>query len=186
MNPAKDGPRPRRSSCLLFQMFGVETHSFLPNDQSDGRDLACQGEARQIAGFIASGDAGLRRSPGKVPRSAGGSRRCTLEDIFQIVIMVAVEPANGQNFLGAFQLASDEAVFPAGVRLQRQTAVGPQLSLGPEAIGASASERSTKRRGWGRSRESAAVISWPDVSGLPLTVLAALAGATAAKASNCW
>ena len=82
----------------------------------------------------ASGDAGLvkvlERSHGR-----GGSRRCTLEDIFQIVIMVAVEPADGQNFLGAFQLASDEAIFPAGVRPQRQSTVGPELSLGPEAIG---------------------------------------------------
>src|SRR5258708_11897928 len=34
----------RRSSCLLFQMFGVETSSFLPNEQSNGRDLARQGE----------------------------------------------------------------------------------------------------------------------------------------------
>jgi hypothetical protein len=36
----------RRSSCLLFQMFGVETHSFLPDDQGDRRDLARQGETR--------------------------------------------------------------------------------------------------------------------------------------------
>jgi DNA-binding XRE family transcriptional regulator len=36
----------RRSSCLLFQMFGVETHSFLPNQQSDRRDLARQGKTR--------------------------------------------------------------------------------------------------------------------------------------------
>jgi hypothetical protein len=32
----------RPSSCLLFQMFGVETDSFLPNQQSDGGDLARQ------------------------------------------------------------------------------------------------------------------------------------------------
>ena len=57
----------------------------------------------------------LGKIPGKVPRSRR-LRRCTLEDIFQIVIMVAVEPADGQNFLGAFQLASDEAIFPTGVR----------------------------------------------------------------------
>src|SRR4029077_5845867 len=31
----------RRSSCLWFQMFSVETHSFLPNQQSDGSNLAC-------------------------------------------------------------------------------------------------------------------------------------------------
>jgi hypothetical protein len=31
------------SSCLPFSLFGVETHSFLPDDQSDCRHLACQG-----------------------------------------------------------------------------------------------------------------------------------------------
>src|SRR2546422_5242124 len=34
----------RRSSCLPFQVFGVETFSFLPQGQSDRRDLARQGE----------------------------------------------------------------------------------------------------------------------------------------------
>jgi len=32
----------RRSSCLLFQIFSVETYSFLPNQQNDGSNLACQ------------------------------------------------------------------------------------------------------------------------------------------------
>jgi len=45
----------RRSSCLLFQMFGVETDSFLPHQQSDRRDLARQSEARH-RGFHPSGD----------------------------------------------------------------------------------------------------------------------------------
>ena len=43
--------------------------------------------------------------------------------------------------------------------------------------GASASERSTKRRGSGQSKESAAAISWPDVSGIPRIALGALPGA---------
>ena len=46
MNLAMKRALHRRSSCLLLQMFGVETNSFLPNQQSDGRDLARQGEAR--------------------------------------------------------------------------------------------------------------------------------------------
>jgi hypothetical protein len=45
------------------------------------------------------------------------------------------EPADGQDLLGAFQLATDKAIFPTGVRPQRQSTVGPELSLGPEAIG---------------------------------------------------
>ena len=81
-------------------MFCVETNSFLPNEQSDGRDLACQGEPRQMR-LHASGDAVLVKA---LERSSGGRRSCrrTLEDIFQIVIMVDVEPANGQDLLGTF------------------------------------------------------------------------------------
>ncbi len=62
----------------------------------------------------ASGDAVLVKA---LERSSGSSRSCrrTLEDIFQIVIMVDVEPANGQDLLGTFELTSDEAVFTAGV-----------------------------------------------------------------------
>src|ERR1700746_636748 len=44
----------RRSSCLLLQMFSVETHSFLPNQQSNGCDLARQCETRQ-RGFHSPG-----------------------------------------------------------------------------------------------------------------------------------
>src|SRR5579863_7104870 len=102
----------RRSSCLLFQMFGVETNSFLPDDQSDGRDLARQGETRH-RGLHALGDEGgvklLERSG-----NGSGPGRHTFEDIFQIVIVVGVEPADGQELLGAFQLALYEAVFSAG------------------------------------------------------------------------
>jgi hypothetical protein len=36
---------PRRSSCLRFQLFRVEMCSFLPDDESDGRNLSRQGEA---------------------------------------------------------------------------------------------------------------------------------------------
>src|SRR5208282_5834930 len=59
---------------------------------------------------------------------------CALEDIFQIVVVVDVESANGQDLFGAFELTSDEAVFPAGVGLQRQATVGPELPLGAEAM----------------------------------------------------
>src|SRR5580693_4139261 len=114
-------------------MFCVETRSFLPNQQSDSRDLARQGEPRQVR-LHASGNAGLVKV---LQRSSGSSRSggCTLENIFQIVIMVDVEPADGQDFLGAFELATDEAIFSAGVGPQRQSTVGPQLPFGAEAIG---------------------------------------------------
>ncbi len=36
----------RRSSCLLFQMFGVETYLLLPDDQRDRGNLPRQGKTR--------------------------------------------------------------------------------------------------------------------------------------------
>src|ERR1700730_1114134 len=36
----------RRSSCLLFQIVGVETYLLLPNDQRDRGNLPRQGQAR--------------------------------------------------------------------------------------------------------------------------------------------
>ncbi len=80
-------------------MFRVETNSFLPNEQSDGRDLARQGETRQMR-FHSSGNASLVEVLER-PGGSSRSRGCTLEDIFQIVIMVDVEPADGQDLLGA-------------------------------------------------------------------------------------
>src|SRR5215469_17721060 len=62
-------------------------------------------------------------------------RGCTFEDVFQIVIMVEVETTNSQDLLRAFQLALDEAVFPAGVGPQCQATVAPELPLGAETVG---------------------------------------------------
>src|SRR5947209_8275572 len=36
----------RRSSCLLFQIVGVETYLLLPDDQRNRGNLPCQGQAR--------------------------------------------------------------------------------------------------------------------------------------------
>src|SRR5215470_17418466 len=41
----------RRSSCLLFQMIGVETYLLLPDDQRDRGKLSRQGQ-RAIVGFL--------------------------------------------------------------------------------------------------------------------------------------
>src|SRR5258707_3197850 len=69
----------------------------------------------------------LERSIGR-----GCTRRCTLENILQIV--VEVEPADGQELLGAFELATDDAVFPTGVGPQGQSTVGPELPLGAKTV----------------------------------------------------
>src|SRR6266849_1005724 len=113
-------------------MFSVETDSFLPDEQSDGRDLARQSEARHRR-FHASGNASLVEILER-PANSSSSRGSTLEDILQIVIMIFVQSADGQDFLGALALATNETVFPTGVRLQCQAAVGPALPLGTEAM----------------------------------------------------
>src|SRR5215469_15479889 len=104
-------------------MFGVETYLLLPDDQSDGGDLARQGESCQMQ-LHSSSDASFVEI---LQGSSGGSRSCgrTLEDIFQIVIVVEVQPADGLGLFRSFQLATDEAVFPAGVGPECQATVGP-------------------------------------------------------------
>src|ERR1700692_4258597 len=98
-------------------MFSVETDSFLPNQQSDGRDLTRQREARH-RGFHAFSHASLVEILER-PANSSSTGGCTLEDIFQIVIVIFVQSVDGQDFLGALELASHETVFPTGVSPQR-------------------------------------------------------------------
>src|SRR5258708_5916326 len=51
------------------------------------------------------------------------------------MIVIFVQSADGHSFLRAFQLTANEAIFPTIVGSQCQSAVGPQLSLGTEAMG---------------------------------------------------
>src|SRR5215469_8647355 len=113
-------------------MFGVETYLLLPDDQSDGGDLACQGESCQMRLHSSSDASFVEILQGS--SCGSGSRGRTLEDIFQIVIMVEVQPADGQGLFGAFQLATDKAVFPAGVGPKCQATIGPELPLGTETV----------------------------------------------------
>jgi hypothetical protein len=58
----------------------------------------------------------------------------TLENIFEIVIVVFVEPTKLLRFLGTLQLSFDVTVLRAVVRLEPKTAVGPDLPLGPKTV----------------------------------------------------
>ena len=69
------------------------------------------------------------------PGLAGGEDRCALEDFFQFVVVIAVEPAQRDLSLRRSQLPIDITMIGAAVRLDSKTAVSPQLPLGPEAIG---------------------------------------------------
>src|SRR5580700_1867586 len=122
----------RRSSCLLFQMFGVETDSFLPNDQSDGCDLARQRETRHRHLHSFGEQSGVEILKGSWYDTGQGGR--TFEDVFQIMVMVGVEPTDGQEFFGTLELSIHETVLGTGSSRQGQTAVGPELPLGTDPI----------------------------------------------------
>ena len=44
-SPGWSGLDQRHSSCLWFQMLGVEAHSLLPHDQHNSGNLSCQGQS---------------------------------------------------------------------------------------------------------------------------------------------
>src|SRR5258707_13271557 len=78
--PGIEGFSTRRSSCLLFQTFSVETHSFLPDEQSDCRDLACQGQTRHRWFHSFGKQSRVELLEGPIDTSSPNG--CTLEDIF--------------------------------------------------------------------------------------------------------
>src|SRR2546430_14393533 len=114
----------RRSSCLLFQMFGVEIYSFLPDDQRDRGNLPGQGETshRRLRPL---GQQSLVES---VERSSGdaGHGGCTLEDFLEIVVMILIQSTKLLRFPGTLQLPVHVAVLGAVVRLQSKTTVVPE------------------------------------------------------------
>src|SRR6266851_4869659 len=89
----------RRSSCLLFQMFGVETCSFLPHDQRDRGNLPRQGETshRWSPPF---GKQGVVKITERSGRGAGSHSR-TLEDCFEVVVVILIETSQRDGFLRA-------------------------------------------------------------------------------------
>ena len=58
----------------------------------------------------------------------------TFEDRFHIMIVILIEPTQLLWFLGTLQLSSHVTVLRAVVRLNRETAVGPQLPLGAKPM----------------------------------------------------
>ena len=116
--------------------------------------------------------------------AAAGHGRRTLEDGFQIMIMILIEPTQLLWFLGTLQLSSHVTVLRTVARLNRQTAVGPQLPLGAEPMGVWISAISSALES-DRSKESGAVIWSRSVSGSRPTDPAAPL-AQARRASSCW
>ena len=104
----------RHSSCLWFQMLGVEAHSFLPDEQGDGRHLARQRQPRHFR----PDSLGHQRIVKLFERASLGSGHggSTLEKILQLVIVIAIQPTNRSRLLRALQLSLDESLLSTAVR----------------------------------------------------------------------
>src|SRR5208337_4930014 len=107
-------------------------YSFLPDGQSDRCNLSCQGEAshRWLHAF---GEQALVEIVQRSLLAAGHTRR-TLEDGFHIMVMILIEPTQLLWFLATLHLPAHVTVLGTVARLDRQTAVGPQLPLGAETM----------------------------------------------------
>src|SRR5260221_8713313 len=91
-SPGWSGLDQRHSSCLWFQILGVEAYSFLPYDQHNGGNLPGQGQACHLRSHAFGNQSRvefLERT--RFDGSDGGG---TLKQILQIVIAVSVESAN--------------------------------------------------------------------------------------------
>ena len=104
-------------------MFSVEMRSFLPEDESDRRNLSRQCEARH--GWLHPFPEQALVKILEWSLLATGHVGRTLKDVFHIVIMILIEPTKLLWFLGTLQLSGHVTVLRAVVRLNRQTAVGP-------------------------------------------------------------
>src|ERR1700726_3412616 len=78
----------RRSSCLLFQIVGVETYLLLPDDQRDRGNLPRQGQARH-RGLPPLSQQSLVEIVQR-PTAAANSRCCSLENIFEVMVVVLI------------------------------------------------------------------------------------------------
>ena len=104
----------RRSSCLLLHALGVETHSFIPEDQRDRCNLPRQGQT--CHGWPSALD---EQSLVEIAEwSSGDAGLCcrTLKNIFEIVVVVLIKSTELLRFLGTLQLSFDVTVLRAGVR----------------------------------------------------------------------
>src|SRR6202035_224395 len=124
-NPQRwSGLDQKHSSCLWFQMLGVEARSSLPHDQHDGGNLPGQGQTRHLRP-----DALGQQSCVELLKRTGFARcqnRRALKQILQIVIAVTVQSSIGARFLHSFQLSVDSTVIGAALCLDAKSAERPQ------------------------------------------------------------
>src|SRR6202044_3740336 len=101
----------RHSSCLWFQMLGVETRSSLPHDQYDGGNLPGQGQTCHLRPDTLDQQSCVELL--ERTRFARSNDRRAFKQILQIVIAVSVQSANRDRFLRSLQLPVDISVIRA-------------------------------------------------------------------------
>src|SRR5580658_646848 len=113
-------------------MLGVEACSFLPNGQRDGCHLARQGQTRHLRPH----SLGQQTFVKLLERSGLGSshRGSTLEQVLEIMIVIAIQPTNRGRLLRALQLSLDVTLLGTAVGLDSEPEVRPELSLGTKTM----------------------------------------------------
>jgi len=106
--------------------------SFLPEGESDGSDLSRQCEASHGRLHTLAEQALIEIVKRSLP--AAGHRRRPFEDGFHIMIVISIEPTKLLWFPGTLHLSGHVPVLRTVARLDRQSAVGPQLPLGAEPV----------------------------------------------------
>src|SRR5215472_10750071 len=109
-------------------MFRIETRSFLPNQQSDRRNLARQskpGHVRLHSPRHASFVKVLER-PAVTSRPGG----CALEDVFQIMIVTVGKSVHGRAYLGALEVGGFETTPPASACVDSEHHIPTPLPIG--------------------------------------------------------
>src|SRR5271170_4320243 len=113
-------------------MFCVETFSFLPKCQRDGRDLACEREASHLRLHPLG-----QQSCVKVlqwSRATTGAQGRTFEDLLHLVVVILIQTTDLLWLFGTLQLSVYITMLCAVVRLYPQATVGPQLPLAAESV----------------------------------------------------
>ena len=122
----------RHSSCLWFQIFGVEAHSSLPHDQNNSGNFPRQGQPCHLWPHAFGHECRIELCQ-RAALDRSHYRRL-LEQVLQIVIAVLIQPANLCMLLLPSQLVFRYLTVGAGTGHHTQTAIGPQLPLGTKPV----------------------------------------------------
>src|SRR5271157_4716367 len=122
----------RCSSCLRFQLFGVETFLLFPKCQRNGRDLPRQRQTSHLRLHPVRQQSRVKITKWTRTTTSPGGR--TLEDLFHLMVVISIQTTDLLGFLGALQLPAHKAVLRTVVRLNAQATIGPELPLAAEPV----------------------------------------------------